>query len=182
MENRLARLEKVSERLTTVIEYQSKAQDMQGKSIDKILGYMSDMHVMKNSHKELQDDVNKLGGKVEQTYVEINIKEAKMQKEIDINSASLRELINGNRDELKSLMTNRLIWIIGVTLTGVMIIAQHFESLHSAAIKNISKDISSITKSVEKNKDLGRTIDINLKNLATKVDEYNMLHNPNRGH
>ena len=181
MEHRISKLEKLSERLTTVIEFQSKAQDSQGKAIEKILNYMSEMQGIKVSHDDLQLDVNRLGGKVDQIYIDISSKEASMQKEIDNNTSSLKEVITGNKDELKSLITNRLIWIIGVVLTGVMVIAQHFEGLHSITIDNISKDISTISKTVSNNKNLGREIDINLKNLTSKVDEHNELHKPIRG-
>ena len=181
MELRISKLEKLSERLTTVIEFQSKAQDSQGKAIEKILNYMSEMQGIKISHDDLQLDVNRLGGKVDQIYIDISSKEARMQKEIDDNTATLKDVITGNKDELKSLITNRLIWIIGVTLTGAMLIAQHFEGLHNVAIDGISKDIATISKTVSSNKTLGHKIDINLKNLSAKVDEHNELHKPIRG-
>jgi len=121
-------------------------------------------------------DINNLGTKIDKVYIDIATKEIKIQKELDSNTLLLKDVISDNRDELKALITNRLIWIIGVTLTGVMIIVQHFESLHAVSIKNISTDIAKISATVDNNKILSRTIDVNLKNLTKKVDRYNELH------
>ena len=149
------------------------------KSISKILKYMSEMQEVKKSHYELVENVNNLGAKVDEVYIDIAHKEADMQREIDSNTISLRDIISGNRDELKALLTNRLIWIIGITLTGVMIIVQYFEGLHAISIRNISTDIANISRTVDNNKMLVSTIDINLKNLARKVDEHNDFHRTN---
>jgi len=121
-------------------------------------------------------DINKLGAKIDKVYIDIATKEIKIQKDLDSNTLLLKDVISDNRDELKALIINRLIWIIGAILTGVMAIVQHFESLHAVSIKNISTDIAKISVTVDNNKILSRTIDVNLKNLTKKVDEYNNLH------
>lgn len=84
--------------LTTLNKSQEATASRQANSIEKILGHLQDMAVLRAMVNNAKEDIDKLGAKVDHIHTEISIKEDAMQKQI-----------NENKEELSSSGSNRLI-------------------------------------------------------------------------
>ena len=153
-EKRLSDIEIAITELTILNKHQAEAAQKQSEHIDHILEYLRDVAVLKDNVNTIDSKVDQLSTKVNHLFEQIEMKEEKMQREI-----------NNNKDELNTMGANRFLrsLLIAGGMVGFMF-GYLYIDLHTREIK-VDEQLTRINDSLKKHSKYYYRID----------DIYNMI-------